>query len=79
VSRWQEQALCAEVDPEIFFPDFGRVPKEPLELCKKCDVQPECLELALKFEAGTSRTVRHGVWGGTNPRQRVKLEKGVPS
>ena len=44
---WQEQALCAETDPEAFFPEKGGSTREAKKVCLTCDVRGECLEYAL--------------------------------
>lgn len=63
---WQDQALCAEVDLELFFPDKGVQPSDAKRVCALCTVRSECLTEALKIGAD-------GVWGGTTPRQRQRL------
>lgn len=59
---------CAETDPEVFFPEKGRVDlvREAIEICDRCPVRNACLELAV-------RDGEHGVWGGTTERQRRKI------
>jgi len=65
-----ENPLCAEVDTELFYPEKGAYYEsvEAKKICKKCPHLQECLEWALSNE-------RHGVWGGTAPRDRQKLRK----
>src|SRR5689334_4158036 len=31
-----EQALCAQVDPELFFPDKGKTPHDARRICAAC-------------------------------------------
>ena len=52
---WQERALCAQTDPEAFFPEKGGSTREAKKVCLSCDVRSECLEYAL----GQRRAVRH--------------------
>ena len=33
---WQEQALCAETDPEAFFPEKGGSTREAKKICTGC-------------------------------------------
>lgn len=66
-------ALCAQVDPEIFFPSRGdsRITVTAKQVCGRCPIQCECLEWAL--EPGQSDL--YGVWGGATPRERQKLRR----
>ena len=41
---WQERALCAQTDPEAFFPEKGGSTREAKRVCLSCDVRGECLE-----------------------------------
>lgn len=45
---WQERALCAETDPESFFPEKGGSTREAKRICGTCEVRRECLEYALE-------------------------------
>ena len=44
---WQERALCAQTDPEAFFPEKGGSTREAKKVCVGCEVRAECLELSL--------------------------------
>ena len=66
---WQERALCAETDPEAFFPEKGGSTREAKNVCLSCDVRGECLEYALQNDE------RFGIWGGLSERERRKLKK----
>jgi WhiB family redox-sensing transcriptional regulator len=44
---WQERALCAQTDPEAFFPEKGGSTREAKRVCLSCEVRAECLEYAL--------------------------------
>lgn len=66
---WQEQALCAQTDPEAFFPEKGGSTREAKKVCMGCEVQKECLDYALDNDE------RFGVWGGLSERERRKLKK----
>lgn len=55
---WQERALCAQTDPESFFPEKGGSTREAKKVCLACEVRSECLEYAL------SNDERFGIWGG---------------
>jgi len=66
---WQERALCAQTDPEAFFPEKGGSTREAKKVCLSCDVRAECLEYALAHDE------RFGIWGGLSERERRKLKK----
>ena len=68
---WQERALCAQTDPEAFFPEKGGSTREAKKVCLGCDVRSECLEYALAHDE------RFGIWGGLSERERRKLKKRV--
>lgn len=61
---WRARGVCRQHDPETFFPAPRETSDPALALCRRCDVQGECLAWAL--EAGDC----HGVWGGTTARER---------
>jgi WhiB family redox-sensing transcriptional regulator len=69
--RWQEEALCAQTDPESFFPEKGGSTREAKRICAACDVRQECLEFAL------ARDERFGIWGGLSERERRRLRRRV--
>ena len=68
---WQERALCAQTDPEAFFPEKGGSTREAKKVCLSCEVRAECLEYALANDE------RFGIWGGLSERERRKLKKRV--
>ncbi len=68
---WQEQALCAQTDPEAFFPEKGGSTREAKRICVGCDVKGDCLEYAL------GQDERFGIWGGMSERERRRLKRGV--
>jgi WhiB family redox-sensing transcriptional regulator len=68
---WQERALCAQTDPEAFFPEKGGSTREAKLICAGCEVRAECLEYALAFDE------RFGIWGGLSERERRRLKRGA--
>lgn len=66
---WQGAAACAEVDPEIFFPERGGSSKAARTVCAQCSVRAQCLEYALNNKE------QFGIWGGTSERERRRLRK----
>ena len=67
--HWIEQALCAEVDAETFFPEKGGSSREAKAVCARCEVREQCLAFAQDNDE------RHGIWGGYSERERRRLEK----
>ena len=66
---WQERALCAETDPEAFFPEKGGSTREAKKICTGCEVRADCLEFALANDE------RFGIWGGLSERERRRLRR----
>ena len=64
--QWQERALCAQADPEAFFPEKGGPTHTAKRVCAACEVRPECLDHAL------ANNERFGIWGGMSERERRK-------
>lgn len=76
-AAWTEQALCREVDPDLFYADKGdwhSVITAKL-VCRRCPVRDACLAHALE----TNEV--HGVWGGLSPQQRIlwRQRRGMTS
>jgi WhiB family transcriptional regulator, redox-sensing transcriptional regulator len=66
---WQERALCAQTDPEAFFPEKGGSTREAKKVCRACEVRADCLEYALEHDE------RFGIWGGMSERERRRLKR----
>ena len=66
---WQADALCAQTDPEAFFPEKGGSTRDAKKICAQCEVKAECLEYAL------SNDERFGIWGGLSERERRRLRR----
>jgi WhiB family redox-sensing transcriptional regulator len=64
---WVDDALCAQIDPEIFFPDKGGSTGLGKRVCLACEVRQECLAYALDHGE------RFGIWGGKSERERRKI------
>lgn len=70
---WRQDAACADMDAELFFP-IGTTGTALLQVedaklvCRRCPVVRSCLEWAL--------TVGEvGVWGGTSEEERKALKR----
>ena len=68
---WQDRALCAQTDPEAFFPEKGGSTREAKRVCRSCEVRAECLEYALEHDE------RFGIWGGMSERERRRLKRAM--
>ncbi|WP_416443780.1 WhiB family transcriptional regulator [Leucobacter sp. HNU] len=66
---WQADALCAQTDPEAFFPEKGGSTREAKRICESCEVRSECLDYALANDE------RFGIWGGLSERERRRLRR----
>lgn len=66
---WMQEALCAETDPEAFFPEKGGSTREAKKVCARCDVTVECLAFALRTKQD------EGIWGGKSARELAKIRK----
>jgi hypothetical protein len=64
---WTAGALCAQVDPELFFPERGVAPeqvRQALQVCAACEIRARCAEEAL------ANHEPYGIWGGMTERTR---------
>lgn len=66
---WQADALCAQTDPEAFFPEKGGSTRDAKRVCNECPVREACLEYAMDNDE------RFGIWGGLSERERRRLRK----
>lgn len=74
---WRQQAACAGMDVNLFFPvgEFRGVHavqvEEAKRVCRRCSVRDECLESALESRE------KYGVFGGLTPAERLLLLRRV--
>ena len=67
---WMDDAACAEVTPDIFFPEQGAPPIAQVRaICESCPVRLACLEYA------ETEHIAWGVWGGLTPSERRRLRR----
>lgn len=57
---WMDDALCTQVDPEIFFPGKEEGHENAKRVCDACSVAEQCLQYALRNDE------KHGIWGGVS-------------
>ena len=67
--EWQERALCAQTDPEAFFPEKGGSTRDAKRICQTCEVKSQCLEYALANDE------RFGIWGGLSELERRRIKR----
>ncbi|GAA1983348.1 WhiB family transcriptional regulator [Amycolatopsis minnesotensis] len=68
-TSWKDRGLCAQTDPDAFFPEKGESTREAKRICLSCEVRTQCLEYAL------DRQERFGIWGGASERERRAIQK----
>ena len=66
-AAWTASALCAQADPEEWFPEKGSSTRMAKAICSRCPVRADCLSEAL------ANGERFGVWGGLSERERRQL------
>jgi len=69
---WQDQALCREVDPELYFPGKGAKDqaRKARAVCGWCRVCAECRAYALE-----DVTLTEGIFGGMTPTERRRARR----
>lgn len=75
IPAWTAYGLCAQTDPDSFFPDKGQADKTRTakKVCQSCPVRELCLDAAMTSEGNRAASARFGVWGGYSPRERTRL------
>jgi WhiB family redox-sensing transcriptional regulator len=63
---WMNDALCREVDNELFFAEDQGGMNLARKVCALCTVQTPCLSYALERRVD-------GVWAGTSARERQAM------
>lgn len=66
-AEWMDDGLCAQTDPEEFFPEKGGSTRDAKAVCVKCTVAADCLDWAL------AHNERFGIWGGLSERERRQI------
>lgn len=73
---WQEDALCTQISPEIFFPKIGQSAIDARAICNACPVKMQCLSYIMDIEfSSENEGRRHGVFGGLTEKERAKIQK----
>lgn len=72
--KWREKAACKGHGADCFFPSKEQANlmqaciSESKLICSTCTVRKECLTFAIE------NGLRHGVYGGLAPRERVSMD-----
>jgi WhiB family redox-sensing transcriptional regulator len=66
---WMQDAKCAEVGGDIWYPEKGESTADAKRVCLECPVRLICLEWALE------RREKFGVFGGKSEQERRKILK----
>jgi WhiB family redox-sensing transcriptional regulator len=73
---WEEEALCAGMDVNVFFPENSNRSSKAWAFarwhCDHCPVKRQCLDDALRNEGDLSFEHRYGMRGGLTPWARFK-------
>ncbi|MFI6296690.1 WhiB family transcriptional regulator [Nonomuraea sp. NPDC050790] len=64
-----DDGLCAQTDPEAFFPAKGVSTRPAKGVCGACEVRHQCLAYALDHD------IQFGVWGGLNEQERRRARR----
>lgn len=67
VPEWYARGVCAQTDPEAFYPQLGGSTVPAKKVCAICPVESQCREYAL------ANGEPHGVWGGTSEQDRRRI------
>jgi WhiB family transcriptional regulator, redox-sensing transcriptional regulator len=67
---WRDDAACAEVGGDSWYPEKGESNAEAKRICFRCAVIDECLDEAL---ANAKTFGGHGVWGGVTEDERRNM------
>lgn len=76
VTDWTVLALCAQTDPELWFPERGHFEQSQVAkaVCGRCPVRGQCLAEAMTRRLWSDDS---GIWGGLSPRERRELARGA--
>lgn len=70
---WMDDAECAQIGTEMFFPNKGGSTAIAKKICGRCTVASQCLESALELPGYED----HGVRGGLTEKERRLLRKSA--
>ena len=62
-AEWWDLALCAQVHPDLHYPEKGETVRAAKQICMACEVRLQCLDYAI------DRNETFGIWGGKSARR----------
>ncbi len=71
---WIQHATCRSIGSAAFFPEIGEDWQQATKVCAQCPVRLQCLDYAMRMEAGASSKTRMVIWGGMTPGRRKRYE-----
>lgn len=73
LNSWKFEGACLGIDQDIFFPERGASTRLAKAVCRRCEVQEECLEYAV------NNGEKFGIWGGLSERERrgIRKKRGI--
>lgn len=74
-----ESGLCRQTDPDLFFPSPGEAVKvrQAKAVCAQCPLLADCRDYIMETERGWYLSLRHGIWGGMTPLERLRMDAGA--
>lgn len=72
-ATWRNQAACAGMNPDLFYPERGATLAHAKAVCAGCPVAADCLDHAL------TNGERHGIWGGKSEQERGRIRRAAGS
>jgi WhiB family redox-sensing transcriptional regulator len=84
---WRDRALCAETDPEAWFPEKGGSTREAKTICNGLPARPvsgnrpavparlPCPVRAECLQYALEHDERFGIWGGLSERERRQRKR----
>lgn len=67
--EWAQEAACRGMDVSLWFPGRGQDFRTAKEVCVRCPVRIQCLNLAIANDE------QFGIWGGLAPDDREAIAR----
>lgn len=74
--EWTAEALCASLDPDLWFSTNEQDIAVAKDICGWCPVLQQCAARAVELEGSLSHGYRYGVWAGKDTRERAATSTG---
>ena len=71
---WRHESLCADTDPELFFP-IGTTGQALLQIAKAKEVCANSTEKAQCLDFALEPNQDSGIWGGTSEEERRNIRR----